>query len=215
MKNIIFITMLSLAVGFSGIAAAHKVIVFAWIEGDMVYTESKFPGGKRKVKNGQIVVQDTEGNELLTGITDDKGEFSFKIPKKTSLKVILKAGMGHHGEWLIPEEEIDNDSIGKKESAKLTDSNYQASEIKQKTVAANLQKEVMSQTGTLDRDEIRMIIENALDIKLKPLIRKLNRPEEKKNDLKDVIGGIGYIFGLVGVAAYMASRRKKDDADQS
>ncbi|MDM8516914.1 hypothetical protein QUF76_11995, partial [Desulfobacterales bacterium HSG16] len=186
-----------------------------WIEGDMVYTESKFPGGKRKVKNGQIIVQDTEGNELLTGLTDDKGEFSFKIPKKTSLKVILKAGMGHQGEWLIPEDEISSDGISKKKPAELTDSNYETRNIKKKILTAGLQEEVMSQTGTLDRDEIRMIIENALDIKLKPLIRKLNKPEEKKNNFKDVIGGIGYIFGLFGVAAYMASRRKKDDTDQS
>lgn len=209
MKNIIFITVLSLTFGFSSIAAAHKVIVFAWIEGDMVYTESKFPGGKRKVKNGQITVQDTEGNELLTGLTDDKGEFSFKIPKKTSLKVILKAGMGHQGEWLIPEDEINSSDISKKESAESTVSNYETRNIKKKILAAGLNEEVLSQTGTLDRDEIRMIIENALDIKLKPLIRKLNKPEEEKNYFKDVIGGIGYIFGLFGVAAYMASRQKK------
>ena len=28
---------------------AHKVIIFAWVEGDTVFTESKFAGGKRAV----------------------------------------------------------------------------------------------------------------------------------------------------------------------
>ena len=75
-------------------ASAHKVIVFAWVEGDTVYTESKFNGGK-KVKGGQITVTDLQGSPLLTGQTDDQGKFSFRLPQKTAMKVELIAGMGH------------------------------------------------------------------------------------------------------------------------
>ena len=84
-------------------ALAHRVIVFAFVEGDTVHTTSKFPGGKR-VKNGEIVVKDLQGNTLLQGVTDENGEFSFKIPKREALKVILKAGMGHMAEWTPPKK---------------------------------------------------------------------------------------------------------------
>ncbi len=64
-----------------GAAAAHRVNIFAWVEGDTVHTESKFSGGKR-VNGGEIVVYDLEGKQLLSGKTNAEGEFSFKIPEK-------------------------------------------------------------------------------------------------------------------------------------
>jgi len=45
-------------------AWAHKVTIFAWVEGDTVYTQSKFSGG-RKAKGATVVVYDKEGNQLL------------------------------------------------------------------------------------------------------------------------------------------------------
>lgn len=86
-------------------ADAHRVIVFAWVEGDTVYVESKFSGGK-KVNAGRITVMDAEGVELITGTTDAQGEFSFKIPKKTDLKIVLSAGEGHRAEWTISSAEM-------------------------------------------------------------------------------------------------------------
>ena len=99
---IIFIYFILLA---GGPASAHKVIIFAWVDGDTVYTESKFNGGKR-VNGGDVIVYDLEGSQLLKGKTNNKGEFSFKVPKKTGMKIVLMAGMGHQGEWTIPLEEI-------------------------------------------------------------------------------------------------------------
>jgi nickel transport protein len=92
---------------------AHRVNLFAWVEGDTVYVESKFSGGK-KVKTGKIIVTDLEGSELLTGTTSENGEFSFKVPKKTELKIVLVAGTGHRAEWTIPASEIEMPAPGKK-----------------------------------------------------------------------------------------------------
>lgn len=75
-------------------ADAHKVSIFAWIAGDTVYTQSKFGGGK-KVKGGQVIVFGPEGNQVLEGKTDENGDFSFKIPRGTGLKMVLKTLRGH------------------------------------------------------------------------------------------------------------------------
>ena len=85
---------------------AHRVILFAWVEGDTVYVESKFHGGK-KVKAGKIIVTDPQGTALVKGTTDEKGEFSFTVPKKTDLKIVLVAGTGHRAEWALPVAEIE------------------------------------------------------------------------------------------------------------
>ncbi|MDH3829660.1 MAG: hypothetical protein OET21_19710, partial [Desulfobacterales bacterium] len=80
--------------------------LFAWVEGDTVYVESKF-SSSRRVKKGKIIVTDPEGTQLLTGTTNENGEFSFKVPKKTELKIVLVAGTGHRAEWTIPASEIE------------------------------------------------------------------------------------------------------------
>jgi nickel transport protein len=45
-------------------------------------------------------------------------------------------------------------------------------------------------------------LEKALDKKLAPIMRMLAEMQEQKVRPTDVLGGLGYIFGLVGVAAY-------------
>jgi nickel transport protein len=49
---------------------------------------------------------------------------------------------------------------------------------------------------------IDKVIEKALDKKLAPIMRMLAEMQEPKVRLTDVLGGLGYIFGLAGVAAY-------------
>ncbi|MDX1709089.1 MAG: hypothetical protein R3274_10845 [Desulfobacterales bacterium] len=87
--------------------------LFAWIEGDMIHVESKFSSG-RQVKAGKITILDSEGGELLSGMTNETGEFSFKIPKKTDLKIILDAGEGHRAEWTISAADIEMPTPEKK-----------------------------------------------------------------------------------------------------
>ena len=96
-----------------GAVDAHRVNLFAWVEGDIVYVESKFSGGKT-VKAGKIIVTDPQGIELLEGTTNENGEFSFKVPKKTDLKIVLIAGAAHRAEWTIPMAEIEMPAAAKK-----------------------------------------------------------------------------------------------------
>jgi len=110
LRPVFLFSLIILVILFDMPAFAHKVSIFAWVEGDTVYTQSKFSKGKR-VKNSSVIVFDSDGNKLLEGKTDDKGEFSFKIPKQTALKVVLKASMGHMAEWKIPFEEINPEAV--------------------------------------------------------------------------------------------------------
>lgn len=86
-------------------ASAHRVNVFAWVEGDKVFVECKYPDGT-KVHEGVIKVLDSSGKELLNGKTNDKGEFSFKVPKIDDLKIVLEAGMGHRAEWPLSKQDL-------------------------------------------------------------------------------------------------------------
>ena len=169
-------------------ALAHKVIIFAWVERDTVFTESKFSGG-REATGAQVLVFDRDGKQLLEGKTNNKGEFSFKIPKLTDLRIVLNAGMGHKAEWRIPESEIQEASgfLGSKRAAESS-----------QPIAVSLSNE-----------EIKELIEDSLDRKLRPIVRMITESQSKGPSVTEIVGGIGYIFGLMGVAIYFRNRGKK------
>jgi len=174
-------------------AFAHKVIVFAWVENDTIFVESKFHGGK-KVKEGGIIVTDTSGKELLSGKTDDKGNFSFPVPGKTAMKIAVIAGMGHRGEWEIEKEELTGGPVKGK--------------LKSQTKPAELNAENMA-TSDIAREELKRIVETAVEAKMKPVMQQLAMSRKQKEpSFPEIMGGIGYIFGLMGVGAYLHYRKK-------
>ena len=86
-------------------ALAHKVNLLAYVEGDKIYTESTFPDGS-KVEGGLIEVYDSQGKKLLEGKTDKDGLFSFKIPKKDNLTIVLTGSMGHKTTYSLKKEDL-------------------------------------------------------------------------------------------------------------
>ncbi len=189
---------------FCGSTWAHKVTVFAWVEGDTVHTQSKFSGGKR-AQNSTVVVYDMDGNQLLEGQTDENGGFSFKVPKKTGLKVVLKASMGHLAEWTIPAEEITGVADA---SASVAPEVSTDTDAPQAASLTDQQQPPPTAVG-LSREEVQSLIDESLDRKLKPVLNMLADTVDSGPRLSEVIGGIGYIFGLVGVALYFSSRGKR------
>lgn len=169
---------------------AHKVTIFAWVDGDTVFTESKFSGGKKAI-NAQVLVFDRDGKQLLEGKTDSKGRFSFKVPKITDLSIVLNAGMGHKAEWMIPESEI-------KEAGAILGSKQ------------GLEPSQAMESIGLSKEEIKGLIEESLERKLSPIIRMISESQSKGPSVTEIVGGIGYIFGLMGVALYFLGRREKE-----
>lgn len=190
-------------------ALAHNVTVFAWVEGDTVHVESKFSGGRRPVA-APVEVYDARGNLLLKGVTDEKGEFSFKVPKKTEMKVVLLAGMGHKGEWIIPFSDFEAVSDGTTAQAVETNSpsSRPTDPIQSKSAISPVGSDPVP-AGYVTAAEIRNAVEAALDTKLKPVMKLLVETRQSRPSVTDILGGIGYIFGLIGLAAYFRAKRRK------
>lgn len=193
---------------------AHKVSVFAWLENDKVYTISKFSGGK-KVKHGQIEVFESNGKKLLKGQTNQNGEFSFKIPQKTGIKIVLQAGMGHRAEWKIPVKEINEHLFPLTTKPKNLES---AAIIPTKTEITNhYAKTNKSLPPCLSQKDLQNMIEQTLDNKLQSVILKLDKAlnPDHDPDISGILGALGYIFGLVGIGAYFNYRKKYKDSLRS
>jgi len=196
--NCVFVGVMGLTIFcmlWPGSAKAHRINVFAWMEGDFIHTESKFSGGKR-VNGGEIIVYDLEGKQLLSGKTDADGEFSFKIPRKTGMKIVTQAGMGHRGEWTIPPSEIAPTGPEQKVSPKTS---------------ATSKPQIG--TTSVSLDQIRGVLEQSLDQRFNPVLKMLAESQDKGPTLTNILGGIGYILGLAGLAAYMHFRRKSAEIE--
>ena len=173
-------------------ALAHKVYLFAWVEGDTVHTESYF-GSNRKVQGGKIEVFELTGKKLLEGLTNEEGEFAFKVPLEADLRIVVEASMGHKGEYLLKAEEVSGGVVSEKEQAKVEGV-----------------REASSSPVLVESQQIRTIVEEALDSRLKPIVRELAKSRKEKGPgLTEIIGGIGYIFGLMGVVMYFRSRKTR------
>jgi nickel transport protein len=177
-------------------AGAHRVNIFAWVEGDTVLVECKYPDG-REVYEGVIRVLDSAGKELLNGKTNTKGEFSFKAPKQDDLTIVLEAGMGHRADWPLSKQDLV--PAGEAPTPGSAAPLQPASKTEAPPTAA---KESAPGAASPPPAGIDQAIEKALDKKLAPVMRMLAEMQEQKVRLTDVLGGLGYIFGLVGVAAY-------------
>ncbi|MDX9739835.1 MAG: cobalamin biosynthesis protein CbiL, partial [Gammaproteobacteria bacterium] len=90
---------------FSGSALAHKVNMFANVEGGRIVVEGYFADGK-KAKDATIQVFAPDGTKLLQGKADGEGIFSFDVPQVTDLRISLYAGMGHRTEYTVPAAEL-------------------------------------------------------------------------------------------------------------
>ena len=172
---------------------AHGVYVYAWVDGGTVYTESYF-GAKGKVKGGLIKVYDLSGKKLLQGKSNDQGEFSFKSPQKSDLRIVVEAGMGHRNEYVLKAEELLGTDEIQLEGPKSEDSVSDTHSV--------------NEFGSAESEEIKKIVEQALDFHLRTIKQELAAiRHEKRVGMSDIIGGVGYIFGIMGVIMYIKSRK--------
>ena len=227
--NILFITIIISHIFFITAVHAHKVTVFAWVEGDTIYTQSKFSGGKKAI-NAQITVYGADDTILVKGKTDNKGLFSFPTLRNKTLKIVLSAGMGHRAQWILNENEITASckntpqadflqTDSSQTDSSQTDSSQTKSSQTKSSQTYSPQTELIDNLGKAPVNshtppyvsmpsDIEAVIEKAIDKKLNTIIKML-ADTNQTTSIRDIMGAIGYIFGLVGIAVYFNSRKKQ------
>lgn len=178
---------------------AHKVRIFAWEEDGRILTESKFSGGRPAKQVAITVIDSDSGEQLLSGSTDDAGNFAFQLPSSTaqSLEIIVDGGDGHKNSWVH----------------EISPRQPPQSQV----VAANIAEDPPNSPpslptdtpgqGSLTREEAEKIFTSVLEAKLAPIRKTLAENAEKGTTLQDILGGIGYILGIAGIASYIQSRK--------
>ena len=193
-------------------ALAHRVNIFAWLEGENIVVECAF-SRSAPVRGGLVTVFDaTDGKELLQGRTDERGVFTFPVPEAVrhahGLRIQINAGEGHVNDWTMTAAEIS-------EAQELSHGFLQPASAAPEAAPAAVTSIVpappapAAAEGALTAPEVRAIVAEALASGLSPIRRELAALSSPGPNVRDIIGGLGWIMGLVGIACWFMARRRQ------
>lgn len=174
-------------------AQAHKLSVFAWPEGSEIRGEVKFNGG-RKAKNVQIAVQNAADQAVLAEtVCDENGAFRFALPEqaltaKPDLLIVANGGEGHRGEWLLEAKEYAPAASAGSVSTGSTSA---------------------APSAGVSEEQLRRIVAEEMSKSLSPVRQSVAESLDPEPTLRDILGGVGWLIGLAGLAAWAQSRRSR------
>ncbi len=198
------------AAGFPAPAMAHRVNIFAYTEGPLIRAECGFPGGK-KVRGGSVEVLDRKTGELLAGgKTDEQGLFSAVITEKMrsapeGLLLRVRAGEGHRNETALSPEELAAlpglNQGGTPAGVSRTDSPQPEAEASRTQETPR-----RSALPAVTAGELESLVDGIVERRMLVLQREIAQARDEVR-LRDITGGIGWLIGLAGIAAWSARRR--------
>ena len=212
-----------LALSLSVVAApawSHKLKVFATAEGTRLVGYAYFiPGGRpRQIK---VTVTDADGKVLAATATDDEGHFQIEAKRRVDHHITVGGGDGHVATYTIRAEELP-DSLSPSPPIPLSQGEGRerlplssSTPLPQVSQASNPSSiAAVSPAVPASNTDWRIFIDQSIARQIRPLREQIDAYQEKIW-WHDVLGGIGYILGLGGLAFGLAERRRQRDASPS
>jgi nickel transport protein len=173
--------------------------VFAQREGTTIRGRAYFPGDV-PARKSDVIARDASGRELGRTTTDDEGKFALAAREPVDYYLTAETPDGHGGQYVVHAAESPG-SLPAKGATK----DRIAQVASQTTNHINVPDDSASKESELAgvRDELA---------KLREQIQELHQQvfeSDERLRFRDILGGIGFILGLAGVAFYMKARGKK------
>ena len=165
-------------------AFAHRLKLFATLEGDMISGFAFFIGAGR-AQDAEIAVRDDSGSELARLRTDGLGAFSWRATIPQTYRLTVDAGDGH-----VAEAAIDGQRFS---GASSSD---------------GLDETVPAPSSAITQAQIERAVDAAVARQMRPLLEAYEKAEARLR-FNDIMGGIGMIIGLAGLALWMSARRRR------
>jgi nickel transport protein len=191
----------------AGPVLAHKLQVFAAADGARIEGSAYFAGGG-KASGARIRVTDAAGRALAELTPDADGRFRYEASAPVEHRILAESGDGHRAEWRIAAAELAGGfpaaGVGEVHTPpENPGSSAPGSAATPPGGAAPL-------TGTAPpASGLEAAIERAVARQVRPLREELLAARDALR-LQDVLGAIGYLFGLAGVGLWWHSRRWRD-----
>ena len=198
------------------ITAAHNVVSGVYADGMMIEGEIGYSNGDMAEAGSVVKVFGGDGVLITELVLGEGGVFLYEA--KSATKHIFKANLsaGHVAKMIVEADEI-HPPMGEISSVvtKPEKENEANTEPKSKApMNSNLTSKGATLGNGITTDQLESIVRSAVAQQIRPLQKELKAYKEKVM-LRDIAGGLGFIFGLFGVAAWMASRRKRGENNAS
>jgi len=169
-----------------GTLEAHSVRIFGAQDGERIVGKAYFVGGGA-AEDVDVIVAGQDGTKIATLKTNAKGEFSFSPgAKEGEFKLSVDTGDGHFAKTSVAY----GAAAGRRAEASAP-----AAETQQPLRRSHVELEAVEE-----------IVDKLIAKRLLPLQESIERYEGRTR-LRDVLGGLGYILGVAGLASFFVSRR--------
>jgi len=170
-------------------AHAHKLRLFATAEGRTIGGYAYFVGGGRP-RDVTVAVHNPAGERLGETRTNDQGEFRFTAATRCDHVLTVDAGDGHGASFIVKADELPDDLPAWSGAAA---------------------PDARADGPPADAHEA---VARAVARQVRPLREQLDHLEQTLR-VRDILGGLGYIAGVTGLALYVAARRRAAGAIQA
>ncbi|MDH5545408.1 MAG: hypothetical protein OEZ43_07445 [Gammaproteobacteria bacterium] len=170
----------------AGAAQAHKLNIFTYAESGKIFVESYFSDGIIP-KDAKVTVSDGDNAMLLEGVVNEEGNYTFATPSVKKIQIKVDAGLGH-----IVKATLEG---GEMTSVSADPSNAVSDDATSSTASSGIDAQIRKAVADANR----------------PLARELS---ELKNKVytSDIVGGVGFIVGILGVFAFLKARKEGEKA---
>ena len=177
-------------ISISSGAYAHNVIGGVYAIGNQVEGEVGFSNGDMAKAGTLVQVENGKGERLGETQIGDDGMFFFTASKAEDHYFVVDMSSGHIARLHLPADEIT-----------LPEQTGSAGSVVSRV---DIPSAVPSAIPALTAQQI----EQAVARQIKPLRQELAAYQAKAN-LQNVLGGIGYIFGICGLGIWWQNRQQK------
>lgn len=166
------------------VAEAHLLKVFAYVEGNNIHGSVYFAGGSA-VEGALITIKDPANQELANLKSSPQGEFFYQAITRGDYQIYANTGDGHQAEWMIKSDAPIESPLTTHQSAPAEDSGH-------------------------TNQQVASLVEQAVARQIGPLRESLQRNMDRAR-LSDILGGVGFIFGIAGIALWWRSKQHPDN----
>ncbi len=187
-----FLTVLLVLV-LAPVVRAHGINLFATVEGTSIQGTLHYADGT-PAANAPVVAFAPDGATIAEATTDETGRFTFQVRVRCRHRLVGDAGQGHRGLFTIAEEDLPESLPGLGEVTSVAPTS-----VVETSPKSNVAEQALP-------DDFDARVEAAIARQLRPLREQINGYETAIR-LRDVMGGIGYLFGLAGLIALLKTRK--------
>ena len=210
---------------FSAQSLAHSLKVFADFEGQKkvsgsVYFSRGVPARNAKVEIFSLSKTD-EKTLLLSSRTDQDGRFSFDNISAAKVMISANSGDGHVGRYTFnakvhshdhKEHNHSHDHDHDHDQKSHSHSHPSDGDKTDEPVAKTTEEKV--EQASIDMTAIKVMVEDAVAAQVLPLREELHKAQHDAR-FSDIVGGIGFIFGIAGLVMWWRARKEPVHQNQT